>query len=197
MDFLRHWDLYGAQVCAIIAESRPIWCFHNVASCVFFFLNDGRKGAGCCWVYLISAHLVGIVVVVPCFGCWGYNVFMFADRSSSRSQCSPFPGSTRLSWVVVKSRINCGSAGDSSLLSIGVALICSRASWTSFLSLKLFFFFYRGLDVSHISFDKTVTSDIVGWAGGVLDAQGLNKAWEGLSWVLWAVVYHYFVWASE
>ena len=44
--------------------------------------------------------------------------------------------------------------------------------------------------MSNMSFNKIIASGIVGWAGDVLGAPGLEKALEGLSWVL-------FVWATE
>ena len=68
---------------------------------------------------------------------------MFADLSSSSSRCFSFPGSNWLDRVV-KGRPNSSSADNGSLLSISVPLICSKTSWTSFLSFK---HFYRGLDV--------------------------------------------------
>ena len=49
----------------------------------------------------------------------------------------------------------------------------------------------------HMSLDKTIASGIVGWASDVLDAPGFDKALEGLPWVLWTIVRHYFVWAAE
>ena len=57
--------------------------------------------------------------------------------------------------------------------------------------------FYRGLDVLPMSYDETVTSGIVRWASNVLYAPGFDKALEGLSWVLWDIVRHYFVWTTE
>ena len=67
VEFLRHWDWYGVQVDAITAESRSTWCFHHLASGILILLVP-------CVVGSIGK---GIVMVVPCFGCWGNNLFSY------------------------------------------------------------------------------------------------------------------------
>ena len=64
---------------------------------------------------------------------------MFDDLICSCSWWSSLPGSDRLGRVVGIGLPKSISAGDGSLLSIGVALICSRAICMSVLSLLHFF----------------------------------------------------------
>lgn len=76
---------------------------------------------------------------------------MLIDLSLSHCQCSFFPGSIQLGKVIATGHPNSSSAGDGILLSIGVALICSR-NLASFPRA----FFYCGFDVSHMSFNENI-----------------------------------------